>query len=103
MSATDVFTVLGSTVNIPATATAASTTFSYPVAISSPNIRVYNAGPNTVFVRWGVGTQIANATADVPISPGMVEGFFKGQADTFSAICAASQTATVYFTPGIGL
>lgn len=103
MSATDVFTVLGSTVNIPATAAAASTAFSYPVAISSPNIRIYNAGPNAAFVRWGVGAQTASITADVPIAAGMTESFFKGQADTFSAICAASQTATVYLTPGLGI
>ena len=103
MSATDVFAVTGATVNIAVTATASSVSLSSAIAANSPNIRIYNAGPSSAFIRWGIGAQTASIGADVPIAGGMTESFFKGQADTFSAVCAASQTATVYITPGLGL
>jgi hypothetical protein len=65
-------------------------------------IRVVNAGPNTVFLRWGVGTQTA-LTTDMPMLAGTVEVFTKSPNDTtVAAICAATQTATVYITCGEG-
>ena len=66
-------------------------------------IRIVNAGPNTVFIRYGVGAQTAVAT-DMPVLAGTVELFCKaGAADTVAAICAATQTATVYITCGEGM
>jgi hypothetical protein len=103
MSATDVFYPAGNnTVNIAATATTSSVSLTNPIAANSPDVRIYNAGPNTVFVRWGIGAQTALAT-DMPIPAGAIENFYKAQSDTFAAICAATQTATVYFTPGTGI
>jgi hypothetical protein len=91
----------GETVNIAATSSATSVTLS-DAGKSSSNIRIYNAGPNTAFIRMGIGAQTADVTSSMPIPPGVVEGFYKGQADTISAVCASSETAKVYFTPGEG-
>ena len=102
MSATEVFNPTGNnTVSIAGTSTSGSVTLKDPIAGNSPNVRIYNAGPNAAFVRWGVGAQTAVAT-DMPIAAGEIEVFYKGQADTFAAICAATETAKVYFTPGTG-
>jgi hypothetical protein len=92
----------GETVNIAATATSASVTLS-DSATNSSNMRVYNAGPSTVFLRVGVAAQTASATADMPIPAGGVENFYKGKADTVAAVCASGGTATVYLTPGEGV
>lgn len=102
MSATDIFTPTGSTVSISATQTTGSVSLTDPVAGNSPNVRIWNSGASTAFIRWGVGAQTA-VTTDLPLGSGQVENFFKGQADTFAAICASGQTATVYFTPGTGI
>lgn len=102
MAATDVFTVVGPTASISATAVSGSTTFSEVLAEGGQNMRVYNAGPNTAFIRFGNGAQTAVLT-DTPVPVGVIENFFKGNFDTMAAICAATQTATVYFTPGNGI
>lgn len=66
-------------------------------------MRLVNAGPNTAFVRWGIGAQTALAT-DMPLLAGVTEVFSKsGADDTVAAICAATQTATVYVTCGEGI
>jgi hypothetical protein len=65
-------------------------------------LRVANAGPNTVYVTWGIGAQTASVTTSVPVMSGTVEIFCKGFADTVAAICASTQTATVYFSVGEG-
>lgn len=65
-------------------------------------MRIVNAGPNTAFIRFGVGAQTA-LTTDMPILAGAIELFSKAaDTDTVAAICAASQTATVYVTCGEG-
>jgi hypothetical protein len=65
-------------------------------------MRIVNVGPNTAFIRFGVGAQTA-VTTDMPIPSGAIEVFTKaGDADTVAAICAAAQTATVYVTCGQG-
>ena len=66
-------------------------------------MRVVNAGPNTAFIRWGVGAQTA-LTTDMPVLAGTVELFTKSEdTDTVAAICASAQTATLYVTCGEGL
>jgi PKD repeat protein len=60
-----------------------------------------NAGPSTVFVRWGTGAQTA-LTTDMPILAGSVEVFTTSPlVDTIAAITASS-TATLYITCGEG-
>lgn len=91
----------GETFNISATSTSASVTMT-AIAAGADNLRIYNAGSGTVFVRMGRGAQTADASNSVPIPAGSVECFFKGGADTVAAVCASGNTATVYFTPGEG-
>jgi hypothetical protein len=66
-------------------------------------IRVVNAGPNAVRIRWGVGAQTAIAT-DMLVLAGNTELFSKaGDVDTVAAICAATQTASVDISCGEGM
>lgn len=88
------------TVSIAATTASASVSVA-AANVQSPHVSIYNAGPNTAFVRWGVGAQTAVATTDMPIPSGATKTYTKGTADTFAAICATG-TATIYFTPGEG-
>lgn len=64
-------------------------------------MRILNAGPSTVFVRFGVGAQTA-VTTDMPILAGSVELFTKTPATDTVAAITASSTATLYITCGEG-
>lgn len=76
----------------------------------SPQYRVYNQGPNDVFIAKSVS---ASVLAAIPIDGtpangmcipnGGVEVFSVTPNCYFSAICATGQTATLYITPGDGL
>lgn len=102
------------TKSIACTSTTASATLDATDVSSTPTqtnagpsggasvMRIVNAGPNTAFIRFGVGAQTAVAT-DMPILAGTVEVFTKSPlVDTVAAICAAAQTATLYITCGEG-
>jgi hypothetical protein len=88
----------GTTTSIAATATSASAT----VNGYAKSVRLYNKGPNTAFVKFGVGATTATAS-DMPLPAGAIETFSKDRADTIAAICAATETATVYVTSGEGM
>lgn len=65
-------------------------------------VRLYNAGPNTAFIRRGSGGGLtAVVDTDFPLPAGAIEIVSKGNDDTIAAICA-SGTATVYATPTEG-
>lgn len=64
-------------------------------------MRVYNAGTQTAFCRWGTGAQTAT-TSDMPLIPGVVEVFAKAWADDTFAAITSSSTATIYITCGEG-
>ena len=67
-------------------------------------IRVYNLGPALVFVRWGASASVgAAAVTDMPVVPGVVELFTKGNADDTLAGITSTGTATVYVTCGEGM
>jgi hypothetical protein len=83
------------------TIAATGTTASATVPAEAPSLRIFNLGPSTIFIRWGVGTQ-TSVTTDMAIPAGVVEMFHKGRADTVAAICGAGGTSTVYLTPGAG-
>lgn len=90
--------LLNSTVSISATSTSGSTT----VSSNGSNLLITNSGPNTVFVRWGVGAQTAT-TADMPVLSGTQVIVSRTlSVDTVAAICASGQTASVSFCPGEG-
>lgn len=65
-------------------------------------IRVYNAGTQLAFGRWGTGAQTAT-TSDMPLVPGVVELFSKSWADDTFAAITSSSTATIYITCGEGV
>lgn len=96
------FTPLNSaTQKISATQTNTGIAFSVPGG-AADCVRIYNAGPNTVFVNLTQGVA-ADAATDMPVAPTTVELFNKGLSTTFNAICATGETATVYVTPGEGI
>lgn len=88
----------GATQSISATSTSASVT----VDEYTKAVRIYNKGPNTAFIKFGIGATTAT-TSDMPIPSGGIEVFSKDRADKIAAICAATETATVYVTTGEGL
>lgn len=88
------------TKTLSATTTSSSASFTAATGVLVTQMRVYNAGTDLVFIRWGVGAQTAVAT-DTPIPSGAIEVFNKGLADTV-AVIASTGTATVYVTAGEG-
>lgn len=92
------FTPTAVTTRIAATAATAPAT----LPVQSAQVRFVNIGPNKVFVRWGVGAQVA-VTTDTPIASGATEVFTKPpEATGVAAICDATETATLFVTPGEG-
>tara|TARA_Y100000310_G_scaffold201702_1_gene201792 strand:+ start:9812 stop:10159 length:348 start_codon:yes stop_codon:yes gene_type:complete len=73
-------------------------------------LRIYNAGPNRAFIAKGTSTVVAVEPTDgtpadgMPIDPGVIEiiGFKAGETHV-AAICASGETATLYYTPGVGV
>lgn len=87
------------TKSISVTDTSGSSTFT---GASAEQLRIYNAGNNMAFIRWGAGAQTA-LTTDMPIPAGGIEVFYKGSNDTLAAICSTSSTTTLYCTSGRGV
>lgn len=109
MTPTDVrpFVPTGNTVQIAATSTSGNVAISAArpkVAELPGTMRVYNAGPNLVWIAQGATSALtASGTTDLPVPAGNTEVFeMLGDTVFVAAICAAVQTATVYFTPGQG-
>jgi len=99
---------VGGTKTLAVTAVSASVTLDPKDVASATNkgghttMRLYNAGPNVAFVRWGVGPQVATAN-DVPLIPGVVELFAKSYSDDTVAAISPGGTGTVYVTCGEGV
>ena len=85
----------GATITLAVTTSSAGST---AAPTNSAQVRVYNAGPNLCFIRFGQGTMTAT-TSDMPLAVGATEIFTKGGASGVAAICGTG-TATVYVTPG---
>jgi hypothetical protein len=102
-SAMDVFAPMpAATATISVSNSSSSTAISIPsTSPGSLTARFYNAGPQTVFVVWGVGAQTASTSTSMPIPSGNTETFSIGVSDHVGAITASS-TATLYVTPGLG-
>lgn len=70
-------------------------------------VRIYNGGPDTAFIRFGDSTVTA-ATMDVPVPSGAIEVMSLTVPDNvttgaYMAAITASGTATLYFTTGVGI
>lgn len=88
----------GPTVTLSATATSSSSALSG----TGSQVVFQNAGPNTVFVTFGSSTVTAT-TANFPVLNGQSLQLTRPADSTHvAAICAATQTATLYVTPGEG-
>lgn len=102
----DLFTCQSKSLPITVTSTA-STSAALPAAGKS--IRIVNEGPNIAFISVGSGTQTAtlpNATptaTSTPVMPGDTSLSIPGDAIyNISAVCRASQTATLTVQVGEG-
>ena len=84
----------GATVSLACTATSAEIT----TLESASQVRIYNRGPNTAFLRFG-STPLTAVATDIPFPAGTIEIMTKDQLSRVAGICAATETATVYFTP----
>lgn len=73
---------------------------------SALSVRIYNAGPDTVYIRLTAATSTATAPSGatvggMPIPVGDIEVFPCGSSTFVSGICPTS-TATLFITPGEG-
>ncbi len=66
-------------------------------------VLITNAGPNTAFVRFGAAAATAAVATDLPILSGTSRVVTKDALGFVAAICAATQTATLYLSPGEGV
>lgn len=82
------------------TISGATTSSQVRLDANSPQIYVYNAGPDLIYVRWGVNNQTAVST-DLPLPVGTLQIFTKGKADTIAGICPSS-TASLIIVNGAG-
>jgi hypothetical protein len=98
----------GRTQNLAATSSAAQITLSQSDVNTSSTVRIFNAGANPIFMRPSNsgapgGAQAAGTTADMPIAGGASVVVMRDPlTDTYSFVYAATQTGTVYLTPGTG-
>ena len=96
-----------STVTISATSSTSTTALTSP-AKGLFQVRLYNAGTKVVFVRFGTSGSVVAAITDIPIPPGALEvmsleGNTSAPITHIAAICAATETTTLYVTTGIGI
>lgn len=69
-------------------------------------VRFYNAGTATVWIKFGDVTVTADTTNDIPIAPGLTGGFTVPPVvggSLYVAAIAAGATGLIYFTPGTGI
>lgn len=97
----------GATATLAATATTGSVALGGQPRGGAFQVRVVNVGPNTAFIKRG-GASVTAATTDFPVPAGVVEVLTFNNTDKdpvthVAAICASSQTATLYFTTGEGI
>lgn len=85
---------------ISATTSSAATSFN--PAGQFITARLYNAGPDTVFVEFGGSAVVAAVASGMPIPPGQTEVFAIHPIQYIATICPTS-TATLYVTPGEGV
>jgi hypothetical protein len=112
MNPTDVrpFVATGQTVTIAATPASAANTLILPANTNRPGnpempqtCRVVNVGTGLCFIKFGISTDTALQTVDIPVAPNTTEVFWVPAGAThIITIAAAATTATVYATPGQG-
>ena len=97
----------GQTKSISATSTSGNVAFGAGLPQGEFQVRIYNAGTDLVYVRFGSDSTAVATSADLPVPSGAVEVISLANVDRsqvrYAAAICASTTATVYFTPGHGI
>ena len=90
----------GQTVNVNVAATSGNVQVTSGTGLVQ--VRVYNDGSATAWIKHGTdNTVAATTTADIPIGAGK-EKVFTFQSPVWMAAIAAGATGKIYFTPGDG-
>lgn len=110
--APDSATSLPGLLNTSNTATLAVTASSGRVPVSldgATQVELYNQGPNDCFVAFGdvtvAATVPSGSTGSYPLPAGVTKVItlpYAIQVTNCAAICAATQTATIFISPGAG-
>lgn len=95
----------GATVSIAATSAGSDRAALAKMPTGRTQIRLYNAGTATVFIRKGTDATVTAGATDFPIAPGSIEVLTLANRDAapithIAAYCAS--TATLYITTGEG-
>lgn len=98
------------TVAFAGTSTSTATPLQVKGALNNATQRlVYNKGPNNAFLAWGkdntvvAAIPVAGTPANgVPIAAGAVYTLSYPPNAFFAVVCAATETCTLYITPGEG-
>lgn len=101
MTDVNVFQPNGSTVNLSVTTSSASVALTG--SGTGANVRVYNAGSDTIFLAFGTSGVTAATTTGIPIPSGAIEMYTLPPTFTHAAAITASGSATAYFTTGQGI
>lgn len=84
------------------TISVADTSISQAINADEPQVALYNAGPELVFVAFGTGPTTADETG-FPIPANATTILTKGVgANTIAAISPDPGPSTLYVTPGVG-
>jgi hypothetical protein len=97
------FTALGATVSLAVDGTTDRVALTAIGDQGGMEVRLYNAGTETVFVNFGISTVEATTAAGMPVPSGAIEVHTVGPAVTHVAALTASGTATLYATSGRGI
>lgn len=87
---------------LSASLTAGPTSANVALDVNSSVVRVYNAGPDIAYIRFGSATDAAT-TSHIPLPAGAPELFTKGTAAYMAAITDAAKSATIIVTNGEGM
>jgi len=97
----------GQTKSLSVTTTSASVALGMSQGPVRLQVRIYNAGGSTAFVRFGSSAGTVTAvTTDMPVPAGAIEVFTVFNTDGYTITAAAitsAGTATLYFTAGTGM
>lgn len=102
MSAENVFTPVGDTVNLAVTAGSASVALTDIGHRGGAEVRVVNAGTVNAFIAFGSSAVTAATSTGLVVLAGTAEVFGVSPLATHVAGIVASGTPTLYFTTGRG-
>jgi hypothetical protein len=96
------FAPAGNTVNLAVTTSTARVALTAPATAGGYQVRIYNAGSATAFIRFGTVAIDAATATSMPVPSGQTEVFTVASTVTHVAAITASGSATLYATTGYG-